>query len=250
VEGVSVAALVTVEGAAIVLLAVLVAGLLRSHAQILATLHQLGAEPLDGGGPGPVPVAPPRLAPVPPRPPGGVVTDLAGVTPFDETVSVAVSATAVDTLLAFLSSGCSTCEALWRGLGDGEGPVLPDRSRVVVVTLGPGEESPSRLRRLAPPGAPVVMSSDAWQDYRVPGAPYFIWVQGSSGQVLGEGSARTWAEVTSLLGEAAAERATAGSQAREADADAELAAAGILPGDPRLYHPPGTGTAAQDAHRP
>jgi hypothetical protein len=171
------------------------------------------------------------------------VFDVAGVTPFDEAISVAVVSPRVDTLLAFLSAGCSTCMGLWETLDDLDGWHLPDRMRVVVVTLGPGEESPARVRRVAPRGVPVVMSSEAWQDYRVPGAPYFISVDGPNRAIRGEGSASTWREVASLLsdanGDAGSAHASApGGKAREARIDRELAAAGILPGDPRLFHPP------------
>ena len=48
-------AAVVALGAAVVLLAVLVAGLLRSHAEILKALHELGAG-LDLDAKGPVPV--------------------------------------------------------------------------------------------------------------------------------------------------------------------------------------------------
>src|SRR6266550_2075749 len=119
--------LIAAESAALVLLTVLVAGLLRSHAQILARLHQLetsGSAPVPAG----VKLPPPRVN-------SGAAPDIAGVTPFDETVAIAVGATRVNTLLAFLSSGCSTCQSLWTGLAEGDGPALPDRSRVVVVTL-------------------------------------------------------------------------------------------------------------------
>jgi hypothetical protein len=56
--------LVILEGIVILLLAVLVAGLLRSHAEILRTLDRLGA----GDGPNPAPAArsgsaPPAAAP-------------------------------------------------------------------------------------------------------------------------------------------------------------------------------------------
>ncbi|MGH9066455.1 MAG: hypothetical protein ACRD0J_02885, partial [Acidimicrobiales bacterium] len=44
------AVLVLLEGVAIALLGLLVVGLLRSHADILATLHRMGAGP--DGGPG------------------------------------------------------------------------------------------------------------------------------------------------------------------------------------------------------
>jgi len=54
------------------------------------------------------------------------------------------------------------------------------------------EESISQLRRLVPTDVPVVLSSAAWDDYRVPGSPYFVFVDGPSGAVTGEGSAAAW----------------------------------------------------------
>jgi hypothetical protein len=216
---------VLIEGVAIVLLAVLVAGLLRSHARVLSALYQQG---MPAGGeariPQPVPIS---KRPVP------VATDIVGVTPNDETVSISLG-TGVDTLLAFLSGGCSVCGELWAGTPAGES-ALPDRTRLVVVTASPDRESPSRVRRLAEPGVTVVMSTDAWQDYRVPGAPYFVLVEGT-GRIAGEGSAQSWRQVASLIGTAGGD-AEAARGPREERVDDELAAAGILPGDPRLHHP-------------
>ena len=219
------ALLVLIEGVAIVLLAVLVAGLLRSHARILTALSQQGA-PAGGGAGIPQPVSISKR-PVP------VATDIVGVTPSDETVSISLG-TGVDTLLAFLSGGCSVCEELWAGAPAGES-ALPDRTRLVVVTASPDRESPSRVRRLAAPGVTVVMSTDTWEDYRVPAAPYFVLVDGD-GRIAGEGSARSWDQVASLMG-TANDDAEAARGPREDRVDDELAAAGILPGDPRLYHP-------------
>ena len=235
------AVLIVLETIVVGLLAVLVAGLLRSHAQILAELAALRSTTTStsgaASGAAPTPVDAPR------RVPGARATDVIGTTPAGDQVSVAVAGTRVTTLLAFLSSGCSSCVSLWQALGEGEGPALADRTRLVVVTLGAGEESPARVRRLAPPGVLVVMSSDAWQDYGVPGAPYFVQVAGD-GRVVGEGSARTWTEVLSLAGDALADGAGCGGhRAREQRVDDELAAAGIQPGDPRLHHPPAGGAA-------
>jgi hypothetical protein len=165
-----------------------------------------------------------------------------GVTPNDETVSISVG-TGVDTLLAFLSGGCSVCGELWAGAPSGE-MALPDRTRLVVVTASPDRESPSRLRRLAPPGVTVVMSTDTWQDYRVPAAPWFVLVDGAGG-VAGEGSAQSWSQVASLMGTASGDAGAARGR-REERVDEELAAAGILPGDPRLHYP---GIAASDQTR-
>src|SRR5436190_212091 len=111
-------ALIAAETAAIVLLAVLVAGLLRSHGQILARLHQLETSPPASSPSSSVTLPPPRVATC-------EAVDLIGVTPFDETVNIAVRATRVNTLLAFLSSGCTTCRSLWEALAEDDGPALP-----------------------------------------------------------------------------------------------------------------------------
>jgi hypothetical protein len=221
------AVLVVIEGVAIVLLAVLVAGLLRSHARILTALYQQGTPAVGARIPQPVSISRRPQGHVP------VATDVVGVTPNDETVSISVGM-GVDTLLAFLSGGCSICGELWVGAPSGEA-ALPDRTRLVVVTASPDRESPSRVRRLAPTGVTVVMSSDAWQDYRVPAAPYFVRVDGT-GRIAGEGSAQSWDQVASLMGTADGDAAAARGP-REERVDDELAAAGIMPGDLRLYHP-------------
>jgi hypothetical protein len=237
--------LVVIEGVAIVLLAVLVAGLLRSHARILTALYQQGT-PAGGlaGIPQPVSISkrPERLIPV--------ATDIVGVTPNDETVSISVAA-GVDTLLAFLSGGCSVCGEFWAAARSGES-ALPDRTRLVVVTASPHRESPSRVRRLAAPGVTVVMSTDTWEDYRVPAAPYFVLVDGT-GRIAGEGSAQSWSQVASLMGTASGD-AGAARGPREERVDDELAAAGILPGDTRLHHPslgatPGSGASPDPTRR-
>ena len=231
-------ALIVLEGVVLVLMAVLVAGLLRSHAEVLARLHRL-----EGEGAGDVPVAPPVRKPHgrPANSPTGP-SEVVGVTPSDETVSVALHPARHPTLLAFLSSGCTACAPFWEGLRAG-GPLgLPDSPRVVVVTLGPAEESPDRLRRLAAGEVPVVMSTEAWKRFGVPGAPYFVWVDGAGGNVRGEGTGRSWSELASLVTDAAADQAGRRGADDEARVDAELARAGILPGDPRLHPAPGTGT--------
>src|SRR5204862_7521863 len=101
------AVLVVIEGVAIVLLAVLVAGLLRSHARVLSALSQQGM-PAGAGAraPQPLPISKRGERPVP------GATDIVGVTPNDETVSISVG-TGVDTLLAFLSGGGRSAAVFW-----------------------------------------------------------------------------------------------------------------------------------------
>lgn len=190
--------LLGVETALLVLLSVLVGGLLRSHAEILRALHRLGAG-ADSQVHAPVGAAS--------RDGGGQAYDVAGVSPEGDAVHIGVSGRQ-PTVLAFLSSGCTSCEPLWDGLRRGE-PRLPELARVVAVTRGPAAESPGRLVPLVPPGVPVVMSDAAWSDYGVPGSPYVVYVDG--GRISGEGSVQGWDQLHSLLARA------------DADADAEIA---------------------------
>ena len=215
-----------VQVAAIALLGLLVIGLLKSHAEILRQLHELGAG------------RPEETAPAVPvgltlgGSSGAAAHDLAGRTPAGEAAVVAVVGVAHDTLLAFLSSGCLTCAGFWEALGAGGALGLPAHMRVVAVTKDPGEESASAIRGLAS-GQTVVMSTQAWFDYEVPGSPYFVHVNATTGRVSGEGTASTWDQVVSLVSRAAADATR--SRAGEERIDAELMAAGILPGDPSLY---------------
>lgn len=231
-----IAALISVETVLLVLLVVLVAGLLRSHAEIM---RRLGPEA------GSIAPAPPARTPRPDdgagqpgagRPNAGLseAPELAGVTPAGDAVKLAFApAQAQPTLLAFLTSGCGTCAGFWEMLGERR---LPAGVRTVIVTHGSERERPAKLRSLAPGGIPVVMSSQAWADYEVPGAPYFVLVDGA---VRGEGVASTWHALASLVGDAIedqrdAERA-GGGELRTQRIDDTLAAAGIGLGHPSLY---------------
>jgi hypothetical protein len=96
------------------------------------------------------------------------------------------------TLLLFVSSGCNTCAALWDGLNADALPGI----RVVAVTRDATHESPGAL--IGRTDVPVVMSSAAWDRFRVPGSPYAVLVE--SGAVIGQGVARTWEQLGSLVG--------------------------------------------------
>ena len=71
-----------------------------------------------------------------------------------------------------------------------------------IVTMGPEAESESAIVELAPPEVTVVMSSEAWDDYEVPGSPYFVFVDGASGRIVGQGTAPDWDQVVRLMTEA------------------------------------------------
>jgi hypothetical protein len=209
-----VTALVSVETVLLVVLVVLVAGLLRSHAEILRRL-------------GPEDVPAPRTR----RPSDTHAAAIAGRTlEGDPTKLDFAGAGGRPTLLAFLTTGCSVCQGFWDRLAD---PRLPSTVQTLIVTHGEERESPARLRTLAPDGVPVVMSTPAWEDYGVPGAPYFVLVDG---MIRGEGAASTWEAVASLVGDAildAAQRPAARPD-RPQPIDERLASAGIGPDDPSL----------------
>jgi len=230
-------ALIAIEAVVIVLLAVLVAGLLRSHAEILRRLHELGAgeAPTQLGMPGPPP-------PGTRRPVG--LEALTGVTPTGSATSIPLAGSRGAVLLAFLTTGCTSCRPLWRALG--RGVSLPDPNvRIVAVTKGPEAESPAEVGDLAPPGVTVVMSSEAWDRLAVPVAPFFALVDAGTGSVLGEGAAGSWAQVGDLIrraiGDATATHLHTSTADRLADTDEELRRAGIGPDDPTLHSAPGDG---------
>lgn len=257
-------AAVVVLGVAVALLGVLVVGLLRSHADVLRALHELGigedglqssagashehaaGERLAVGDPGIRTV--PGVAEPGPESALGRLADVDGVDPHGGAVRIGLHGASSATLLAFLSTGCSTCAEFWRAFGTDEVDAVPgDDTRVVVVTRGPDEESPAAVADLAPQQVTTVMSSAAWDDYLVPVSPYFVLVDGTRG-VIGEGASASWAQVVDLLGKAAADAGMAldggprmsrrdllRGRDREARADRELEAAGIEPGAPELF---------------
>ncbi|MDH3426025.1 MAG: hypothetical protein OEM22_05060 [Acidimicrobiia bacterium] len=229
-------AILVVMTMAIGLLGLLVAGLLRSHAQILRQLHDLGAG-LDGAEHKHEQLVMPTA-----QGDSAVAIDIAGIKAASGPVSVSPAGSDRPTLLAFMSSGCSVCAAFWSDFA--EGVTLPGTgTRLVIVTKGPEAESESSVAALAPAGVTTVMSSQAWDDYAVPMSPYFVLVDGESARVAGEGTARTWPQVAELMQKALADkqrqtdRLDRNSAQRVRDSDEELAAAGIHRGDPSLHGP-------------
>jgi hypothetical protein len=233
--------LVGVETLLLVLVALLVVGLLRSHAEILRRLEELGGEPQ----PTTATHRPATVAPAAVN--RGLGADIAGEALDGEAVKIAVVGARRPTLLAFLSSGCLSCDRFWSALRGGGAETLPGEARPVVVVKGPDEESPSHLRELAAEDLALVMSTEAWEYYRVAGSPYFILVE-PDGTIVGEGSASSWDQLVSLVRDAVGDAADGARShrggpvqlsdrgaARMARADAELEAAGIGPGHPSLY---------------
>lgn len=267
-------------GMVVALLGVLVVGLLRSHADVLRALHDIGVGEAELAGGSTAATADGtarrrgaddlsiRMVPGVAAPTDasalGRLSDIDGVDPHGGAVRIGLSGSRGSTLLAFLSSGCSTCLDFWRAFDTDEVDDVPGRdTRVVVVTHGPEDESPAKVAELAPSRVTTVMSSAAWDAYDVPVSPYFLLVDGTRG-VIGEGASGSWAQVVDLLAKAAADAGLAVDDEprltrrdllvgrdRELRADRELAAAGIEPGSPELYgpvHAPDEGPATGSPH--
>ncbi len=275
-------ALVLVLTFVVLLLGILVAGLLRSHADILKALHDLGAGVGDpsagldqhahhqGVGPPARPVAVPFTLgpPLPVERDAVSAPTIAGVTPRGDALAVAVTGHDTLTLIAFLSSGCSTCAGFWDAFGRPDELGLPEGTRLVVVTKGPEFEIQAEVDAKAREGLLIIMSTEAWGDYEVPGSPFFVLVDGGSARRIGEGVAHHFSQVVELVrraqvdvrpfGLASRSRASADGldgPARESANDEELLAAGIHPGHRSLYprsladvFPPERTTYGQDNH--
>jgi hypothetical protein len=260
-------ALAVVLSVVVVLLGVLVAGLLRSHADILRALHDLGVgvgEPAGngehdhhhhethGGADGrdvdsvrvPLTMGPT----LPGERSSTSAPTVVGVDPRGDALAVTVTGNNHLTLLAFLSSGCATCAGFWEAFRAPDQLGLSSRIRLVVITKGPEMEIPAEVAAQSTPRVPVVMSTDAWGDYEVPGSPFFVLIDGASGRRIGEGVANRFEQVVELVrrAEADARVFSLGSTSRgfaqgldgperELDNDRELMDAGVMPGDPSLY---------------
>lgn len=227
--------LVILEGLVIALLVVLVAGLLRSHADILRRLHALDGGETGGGQVGGLQVVNRQTRALPEAVAGASLSGGSMTVPLHQSRGLA--------LLAFLSSGCSTCRPFWEAFS-GNAPMPGADVRPLIVTKDATEESPSELAKLAPRDISLVMSSQAWDDFRIPGSPYFVLVDTGAGQVVGEGAAASWQHVHDLLQQAMADAGHGpggglSTRDRAARTDQHLLSAGIEPGDPSLYRDPG-----------
>lgn len=234
---------VGVLAVAVGVLAVLVFGLLRTHAEILRALHRLGAG-LDGetasygaehgGLRGPAPAAAGRKA-----------RDIVGTRPGGGPAKVSVIGAGRVTLLAFLSSGCRTCRSFWEAFASPDLAMPVPGTRLVIVGQDPAHDSESALAALVPSGVKAVLSSAAWQDYDVPGSPYFVLVDGAASAVIGAGTATDWEQMRGLLGQAVADDAMpsrkrkgrfgASGRRRGRRADEALRSSGVGPGHPSLH---------------
>ncbi len=142
-------AVIVIEGRGHPVLAILVAGLLKSHAEILRQLHALGVSEE-----GTVTVGSAQTQPKTTGFERAPSTTLNGVTLAGGAQTISLEQGRGKTMLAFLSSGCLSCETFWKELSGDFEPPTPD-TRAVIVTKGPESESPSRVRELAPSPCPL-----------------------------------------------------------------------------------------------
>jgi hypothetical protein len=182
---------------AIGVLAMLVVGLLRAHATVLKLLHDNGMSSEEG-----TPSASHQTAI---RSTSTPAFDVAGPRLSGGAVSLSVVGAPHSTLLVFLSSGCASCQVIWKELADPELRILGRETRLIALTKDPEGENESRLKMLAPDDVVVVQSTQIWEQYQVPVTPYFVLIDGPSGAVQGEGTASSWSQMLSLMGQAIAD---------------------------------------------
>ena len=160
------------------------------------------ADPEFVAGLRPIPTASPdRAAPWP-------AADLAGVTPVGDPIEVRIDGRGALSapmprrwLLAFLHTDCVGCDEFWRGFRDPDGIGLPAGVSSVVVTKGPESSVVADVARSASgiDQVQVVMSDQAWADYRVLGYPFFVLVDVASRAVVGETVGFGWGDVVGMV---------------------------------------------------
>ncbi len=186
-------ALIVLAFVAIAVLALIVFGLLRTHADILRALDRAGIS-LENHISAPNLSDIGRSAALSNRD----IVDIVGTVPGGGSVSVSVVGNHY-TLLAFLSSSCRTCERFWSELTTPDFELGGQMVRLVIVAQDPAHDSESRLAELAPPGVRTVCASAAWQAYQVSGSPYFVLIDGPKQQIVGAGTAADWRQVRRLM---------------------------------------------------
>jgi hypothetical protein len=131
---------------------------------------------------------------------GANLVSLDGTTPDGSPLSIDLEGE-LPQLVAFLSTSCAICTVLWERLQSGELAEQSSRLRSVVVTKSAAMEDTDRVRELTAVGdVPTVMSTQAWEDYEIPGSPYFLLVGGDPRDVIGEGPATGLADVSAMVG--------------------------------------------------
>jgi hypothetical protein len=127
--------------------------------------------------------------------------DIIGVTPNGIPVEVRFEGCDRPVLLAFLHTHCDGCDEFWSGFGAAAEPPWPHSVSPAIVTRGPDSVAPSEVEEAGAGvvDVPVVMSDQAWVDYRVMGYPFFVLVDVGSRTVVGETVGFGWSDVVSMI---------------------------------------------------
>jgi hypothetical protein len=127
--------------------------------------------------------------------------DIVGEDPTGRPIEVRLGTMAAPALLCFLHIRCDGCDEFWSGLGEGRASGQLEAVSVVAVTKGAGSVDRDEVARAAAgaTGVPVVMSDDAWADYRVTGYPFFVLVDPIRRTVVGETVGFGWPDVHSMV---------------------------------------------------
>ena len=198
-------ALVIVETIVVCLLAVVVVSLLRSHAELLRRLPapEDEQEHHAHGAAMPIESAPamPSSLPAPKRR-ASEARDVAGTTLGGDQVVVS-AASGTDTLFAFLSSGCLTCQTFWDGLRPGVARADAGRRARRRGGQGSGlrvavEARDARAARRA--GGAVLAGVGGLRGADV--AVLLLRGRARRATVRSEGAAMRWDQVSSLLTDA------------------------------------------------
>lgn len=184
---------------AVALLALLVVSLLRSYALVVRTLHDAGIS--SDGGPREQMLELSRPAEREDKAAPPVVGD----TLDGGARALSLSGGEGMLLLAFLSSGCGSCQEFWRTLRGSEGRLPGLEAPVVVVTKGPSREEPGKLAELTADRVELIMSDETWGAYDIPLTPHFVLVNRSTGAIVGEGSTSEPKALADLMARAAAD---------------------------------------------
>ena len=148
------------------------------------------------------------LRPIPSAgPPGSVghatwsASDIVGVRPSGEPVSFRIDEHQGAVLVAFLAIRCDGCDEFWRGFRDRADSELPTGVSTIVVTKGPTSLAATDVELVAAGinSLPVIMSDEAWNDYRVTGYPFFVLVDAGARSIVGETVGFGWPDVLSMI---------------------------------------------------
>ena len=127
-------------------------------------------------------------------------SDVVGTAPDGRPVEIRLDAEDRPVLLVFLTTRCDGCDTFWQGLAADGDPALVGVVPVV-VTKEPDAVSVEEIRMLASglEGTGVVMSDQAWADYRVTGYPFLVLIDPASRKILAESVGFGWTDVASVL---------------------------------------------------